>query len=192
MPYVYLVSHVAIAASANAAFNCANSRTLADRLLPCATATRRRWAAGDTIALKLDLRGRLAFDPAGGGRHVAITRGPIVLALDNRLCPADAASALELEYGADGVVALTPNLAAAEQHGLRLAFDAPFVDRNGNRRKLALGDFASAGNRWSEQSLYRVWLPQPLDLAYVWQAGSPRWWQKFRQTRPEMPAAPAR
>ncbi len=153
---------------------------------------RRRWAAGDTIGLKLDLRGRLAFDPAGGGRHVAVARGPIVLALDNRLCPADAASALEPECGADGILALTPNLAAAEQHGLWLAFDAPFVDRNGNRRRLTLGDFASAGNLWSEQSLYRVWLPQPLDLAAVWQAGSPRWWQKFRQTRPEMPAAAAR
>ncbi len=151
---------------------------------------RRKWRTGDTVALQLDLRGRLMDAPAGSPNDCfALMRGPLVLALDNRLCPAaaDAAALLKPDAAADGSVALTFNPDAARRHGVWLAFDAMLREPGGGQRKITFCDFASAGNLWSEQSLYRVWLPQPLDLASVWQAGLPRWWQRFRATRPDMP-----
>jgi DUF1680 family protein len=44
----------------------------------------RKWSAGDEIVLKLDLRGRVIPAPSGAPQ-VAVMRGPVVLALDNRL-----------------------------------------------------------------------------------------------------------
>lgn len=153
---------------------------------------RREWRAGDMVELQLDMRGRLMGAPAGSPQDCfALMRGPLALALDNRLCPA--AENAELLFkpasGADGSVALTPNAAAARRHGVWLAFDAMLREQGGGQRKITFCDFASAGNLWSEQSLYRVWLPQPLDLASVWQASLPRWWQKFRTARPVMPGS---
>ena len=51
-----------------------------------------------------------------------------------------------------------------------MAFEAPFRVRPSHffghyTTNLVLCDFASAGNAWSETNLYRVWLPQPLDLS---------------------------
>jgi hypothetical protein len=41
----------------------------------------------------------------------------------------------------------------------------PFVTGDGAKRTLRLCDYASAGQTWAPDSAYRVWLPQPLDLA---------------------------
>jgi hypothetical protein len=149
----------------------------------------RTWAAGDTVELKLDLRGRLIPDPAGK-RFVALARGPLVLALDSRLCPDKTPSDLEITPSDDASVELSRNRAAAEKAGVRLAFDAAFTAKDGTRHLLTLCDYASAGNTWNEQSLYRVWLPQPLDCSTVlkdlplW----PKWgWAKDRPTMPPLP-----
>ena len=50
-----------------------------------------------------------------------------------------------------------------------MAFEVPFQVHPSHfyghyTTNLALCDFSSAGNDWSEKNLYRTWLPQPLFL----------------------------
>jgi len=32
---------------------------------------------------------------------------------------------------------------------------------------MILCDYASAGNQWSEKNIFRVWMPQPMQLNFV-------------------------
>jgi hypothetical protein len=46
-----------------------------------------------------------------------------------------------------------------------MAFELQFIIRPSfqvHREKIVMCAFVSAGNEWSENNLYRVWLPQPL------------------------------
>jgi uncharacterized protein len=145
----------------------------------------RKWTRGDTVELRLDLRGRMISEPTGKS-FIALARGPIVLALDSRLCP-DKPAALKVEPSEGSHVRLTPNPRAAVKYGVRLARDATFIANDGTKHTLTFCDYASAGNTWDDKSLYRVWLPQPLDMATAWK-DLPLWstwgWEK---TRPPMP-----
>jgi DUF1680 family protein len=150
----------------------------------------RTWKDGDTVELKLDLRCRVVNEPTGKS-FVALTRGPTVLTLERRLNPeATAATALELVRNGE-FVALTPNPEVVKKFGVAMAFDVPFVAKDGTKQTLTLCDFASAGTTWNEKSLYRVWLPQPLDMATVWN-GMPEWWKDILPggVRPKMPQPP--
>ncbi len=114
---------------------------------------RRIWQPGDRVEMTFDLRGRV--EKLNG--QVALQRGPVVLSLDNRLTPA-AASEVTLDQHPE----LKPNLAAAKKIGAWMAFD---VD------ELTFCDYASAGNAFSEQNIFRTWLPQPLNVATVYETG---------------------
>lgn len=148
----------------------------------------REWSPNDKVVLRLDLRGRAVPAPSGAPQ-LAVMRGPIVLALDNRLVqPRDVATRLVTD--ADGHVQLTP--ATTKPSDIWMAFEAPFEVRpshffHHHQIKLTLCDFASAGNGWSEQNLYRVWLPQPL---FLHQAFVPDTWKLMYpkdQVRPTIP-----
>ena len=128
----------------------------------------RKWTQGDTIELKLDLRGRIISEPTGKN-FIALARGPIVLALDSRLCPEKPTTALKVKPSEGAYVTLTPNPQAAAKAGVRLAQNAIFTAKDGSEHTLTFCDYASAGNTWDDKSLYRVWLSQPLDLATVWE-----------------------
>jgi DUF1680 family protein len=114
---------------------------------------RRTWRAGDRVAITFDMRAKVVESNG----LVALRRGPVVLSLDNRLTPA-----------APGQVTLDRNLelksdpAAAEKIGAWMAYDVG---------GLTFCDYASAGNGFSEENIFRTWLPQPLDLATVYQTG---------------------
>ena len=128
----------------------------------------REWSPRDEVVLSLDLRGRAIPAPSGAPQF-AVMRGPVVLALDNRLVQAQDV-AVRLVTDAEGGVQLTPS--AVRPAGIWMAFDASFEVRPShyfNHHQIALGlcDFASAGNAWNEGNLYRVWLPQPLFLAHA-------------------------
>jgi len=129
----------------------------------------RDWKRGDSVVLKLDLRGRAVPAPSGAPQ-LAVMRGPIVLALDNRLAQPQNTDVL-LATDADGYVALQPQ--ANKPNDIWMAFEVQFQRRPeqyvSKPMKLVMCDYASAGNGWSESNLFRVWLPQPLDLhqAYV-------------------------
>lgn len=132
----------------------------------------RLWSPHDRVELRLDMRGRAVPAPSGAPEF-AIMRGPVVLALDDRLVePRDIAVWLAL--AAEAPLPLEP---ATSVPGTRLAFAVPFDVRpkhyfGHHRITLPMCDYASAGNGWSGGNLFRVWLPQPLFLRDAYPAGT--------------------
>ena len=95
-------------------------------------------------------------------------RGPIVLAMDNRFA-APRKAAVHLR-GKDGVVSLLPVRDTPKD--VWMAFQVPFEIRQSHvgykKSPLTMVDFASAGNQWTPENVYRVWLPQPLFLQHAY------------------------
>ena len=161
----------------------------------------RTWKDGDKINLKLDLRGRVIPAPSGTP-EVAVMRGPILLALDNRFVEqqdtlvslgAELNSSIKempdsteaklapiertnpagytrikrtiLSSDPQEYVELKPVTSKPEE--VWMAFEVPFQVRpshffNHHIKSLVMCDYSSAGNKWSENNLYRVWMPQPM------------------------------
>lgn len=147
----------------------------------------RVWKNGDKIELTLDLRGRVLTAP-GSKNQLAIMRGPIVLAMDNRFIKEENKNLWLLHdqlswkhndsWNIDYVL-LPPvsdfskeiyvDLKPVENcpHNVWMAFEVPFLYRpthfsNHSKASLVLCDYASAGNQYSENNLFRVWMPQPM------------------------------
>lgn len=122
----------------------------------------RTWESGDTIELKLDMRGRvtrLARNPDASEEpppRVAIERGPLVLARDMRLENGDVHAPVSLPSESAECVELT---AAVPPEGMWLAFQSSEV-KTTEGKPLLLCDFASAGQSWDkETSDFRLWMP---------------------------------
>lgn len=153
----------------------------------------RTWKEGDRIELLLDMRGRVVHAPSGTDQ--AIVRGPVVLALDNRLAPEQDTSVWligesrkfeefpnnpryrfvnpnnDFDSQKEAVyIDLKP--VTVPDKDIWMAFEVPFVDRPvfhiHREKKIIMCDYASAGNRWSDTNLYRVWLPQPLYMGNMY------------------------
>ena len=125
----------------------------------------REWRAGDEVRLELDLRARAVRLPGAAGagdRHVAVVRGPVVLARDARLGGGDVDEVASVRADAGGRVALEP--VPGRPDPVWMAFRTPFEQGlHDTKGELALVDYASAGNTWDETSRFRVWMPQILD-----------------------------
>jgi len=132
-------------------------------------AIHRRWKAGDEISVNFDMRGRILDAPDGNGQ-VALARGPMILSLDNRITPAAAAGSASIDRTNTPFIALTPNPVAAAKIGAWMAFDAPVTGTNAPAM-LTFTDYADAGSDFTEQNIFRTWLPQPLDLHEVYNTG---------------------
>jgi hypothetical protein len=123
----------------------------------------RTWQKGDRIELSLDMRGRLT--QLNGFQ--AIERGPVVLTRDSRFNDGfvDETSIIQDK---NGFVELIP--VANKPESCWLAFTAPLVlgtDLEGEMRtprQIGFCDFGSAGNTWTPESRYRVWLPETLNV----------------------------
>ncbi len=175
----------------------------------------RVWHDQDRITLVLDLRGRVVMAP-GDCNHMAVMRGPVVLALDSRAAAPEKLNLwllhdqmrwkhdeqLHVDYvvpeepaweaGHPLRVELTPCATKAE--GVWMAFEAPFLYRpthffNQQARSLVLYDYASAGNAYSEENLFRVWLPQPLFMNAAFPQGAWRVLYYSSEERPQPPQA---
>lgn len=126
----------------------------------------REWSMEDVVMMTFDMRGR-AIQAPSGAPQVAIMRGPILLALDDRLTePADVA--VRLVADENGFVELMPEEEKPE--GIWMAYRVPFEVRPSHffkhhRLWLGMCDYASAGNQWHSDNRFRTWLPQPLFLA---------------------------
>lgn len=145
---------------------------------PGYTRIRRTWHAGDRVSIAFDMRAR----SVSMNGQVAVSRGPMVLALDNRLTPPAAGETVIRD------LALKPNPAAARKIGAWMAFDWD---------GLTLCDYASAGNGFKEENVFRTWLPSTLNRAKVYETGqtwptlshAPRWTDPPRpRLRVENPA----
>ena len=108
----------------------------------------RRWAPGDHVHLRLDLRGRVLRASSGGKRYVAIVRGPVALAHDLRLAQGSFNEPVSLHPDEHGNVPLKKIPPPAR-------VETAFVAAGG----LTLCDYASAGNTWDQRSRFRTWMP---------------------------------
>jgi uncharacterized protein len=189
-----------------------------DETIACSPGTyaeiKREWKQGDKIRLDLDLRGRIIRAP-GSVNDLAVMRGPVVLALDNRmvkpedynlwLLPEGTEWTFKNELGglkyvlpkpcltADAPVQyieLTP--VADKPAGVWMAFEVPFLYRythffDHKQKNLIMCDYASAGNRYDEKNLFRVWLPQPLFMNDIFPEKTWRILYRDGNSRPQMP-----
>jgi uncharacterized protein len=146
---------------------------------------RREWKDGDTVDLTLDMRTQVVHAPDGKGQ-VALKRGPIVLALDNRFVPAEKDTRITLERSEAALSEVKSNPQAAEKAGTWMAFDVPFLV-SGKKGSLTLCDYASAGNRWMKTNRFRTWLPQPLDMASAYETGD-KWHSAIQAAAPDLQA----
>lgn len=114
---------------------------------------KREWKSGDSITLKLDLRTKLVHAP-GKPEFVAVTRGPLVFARDLRFASGDLDAPVKIKCDANEIV--DANLAAETKiPNAWLACSVPLADGS----SLSLCDFSTAGNTWTNDSKYRVWMP---------------------------------
>lgn len=174
----------------------------------------REWRPGDQIRLELDLRGRIVTSP-GGVNDQAVMRGPIVLALDNRfvksenynlwLLPDDTQWNHVDELGGLNYVLPKPsqppgacqqyielNPVANKLSGVWMAFEVPFLYRythffDHRQVNLVMCDYASAGNLYHEDNIFRVWLPQPMFMNYVFPQNTWHILYHEGETRPKIP-----
>lgn len=101
----------------------------------------RKWQPGDGVDLDFDLSARQEDDPGGGPRK-AVLCGPVVLAQDSRLGGVDAPIA--------GIAGMQDAAAPEDPEAFYLVKKLT----DGSR----LCDYASAGNRFSEDNTLCVWL----------------------------------
>jgi uncharacterized protein len=150
---------------------------------------RRKWNKGDRIHLEPDLRGRIIRAP-GNVNDMAVMRGPIVLALDSRMVKSETYNLWLLPEGTEwthknelgGLTYVLPKPCLTETDPVRyidlkpvtdkpasvwMAFEVPFLYRythffDHKQINLVMCDYASAGNQYTTENLFRVWMPQPL------------------------------
>ena len=123
----------------------------------------REWSSGDKVVLQLDMTGRLIT--LNG--YQAIMRGPVLLARDSRFEDGFMdETAIVQQTGSKVDLQSTVDQPA----NMWMSFTAPLVlgtDLEGeyrNPRPVHFCDFGSAGNTWNEDSRYRVWIKQTLNV----------------------------
>ena len=125
----------------------------------------RTWKDGDTIAVALDMRGRL-FTSGTNAEFFAITRGPLVLARDMRLGLPDTDQPLTPVLTKDGFIDLQPVDGDNKNYWIRA--NASFITEShaeGGPKtiRVLLCDYASAGNTFDSGSRFRVWIPRLIE-----------------------------
>lgn len=143
---------------------------------PGYTVLQRKWQPGDRIELSLDLRIKAVYPVSYGSQilmnnprwkyqyiaasfdvehpkakdHIALQRGPVILAQDSRL-GYDPHQPADIQVDGEGYVAETPAQADFD-HTLSVA--VPLKDG----KKMRLVDYGSAGKRWSAESTIAAWI----------------------------------
>ncbi len=137
----------------------------------------RRWQSGDTVELELDMRTQAILPiPYGtqvlmatwtGGnimtptfdredpiahRHIALRRGPVMLAQENRL-GYSVDDPVDIAVRPDGYVDVALTEKPIAPYKCMLECEAPLT----NGKTVHLTDYASAGKLWQEESKMAVW-----------------------------------
>lgn len=177
----------------------------------------RYWKKGDKIVFYPDLRGRILSAP-GGAPQMAVMRGPVVLAMDNRMVKEQDSAVWLLpkpwdyentEFAPAGYKGYVLNSAYSEKDlknnyidlvpyldkpdHVWMAFEVAFLMRPSHffdhkEKMLVMCDYASAGNEFSADNLFRVWLPQPLFLRNAFEKDT---WKITYPGKKERPAVPS-
>ena len=140
----------------------------------------RNWSDGDTLTLTLDMRAKVlhpmsnpvdvifttirwrydycvptvVYESPDAKYHIAITRGPLVLARDERMGDA-VDTPVDIDFDSDGIVDLIPSDTADFE---KIAeFKVPTRDG----KSFTVVDYGSAGKLWDKK--YACWLPTKID-----------------------------
>ena len=139
----------------------------------------REWKSGDRIVVELDMRTEAIFPTPYGTdilmnkviwghnymvstfdredplakHHVALRRGPVMLAQENRL-GYSVDDPIEVEIAADGYVNVTLPTVASSPYPCVVEALVPL--KNGGQ--MLVTDYASAGKLWNEESKTAVWM----------------------------------
>jgi len=177
----------------------------------------RIWKDGDTVSVKLDLRGRIVRAP-GNMNAMAVMRGPVVLALDSRfvekadynlwLYPENTEWTEQNELVGAKFRYVLPQPIPTEMpdtyielkrveekpDSVWMAFEVPFLYRythffDHSVKTLVMCDYASAGNEFSSENLFRTWLPQPLYMGDLFPENTWRIFYREGDERPVFPGA---
>ncbi len=125
----------------------------------CGTYARfkKAWKKGDYITLKLDMRARVIKalgdpDDKNSFYHVAIKRGPLMLARDSRL-GSDIESVVELAPDNKGYID------CKVQNTTKNDYNYIFNIKDANGINIPMIEYASSGSTWNDESVTTVWLP---------------------------------
>lgn len=139
----------------------------------------RKWAAGDTIELTFDMRAKAIFPIPYGSQvlmnkviwgancmcptfdkehpstknHIAIQRGPLMLAQENRL-GYSVDDAVSVKVNEDGYVDIKLDDTKNAPYNCELLAKVPTTDGG----SFAVTDYASAGKLWNDESKMAVWM----------------------------------
>ncbi len=118
---------------------------------------RKAFKKGDYITLKLDMRAKLIYalpnpDDENSVYHVAIKRGPLMLARDSQL-PGDIEDTVKITPDAEGYVECI--FEKNHKFGSAYLFNVKAADNI----NIPMIDYASAGRTWDDNSIVSVWLP---------------------------------
>lgn len=153
---------------------------------------KREWKDGDVIEFVPDLRGRIITAPAAFNQK-AIMRGPVVLALDTRLVKetqenlwldrAGYHKRHDKNWDINYILLDTVEENKEEEYieikicenqsqNIWMSFEVDFIVRpthfvKHEKRTLLLCDYASAGNEYSSENMFRVWMSLPMFMNAV-------------------------
>lgn len=126
----------------------------------------RTWKNNDLVSIEMDMKPRWFHQPQDHHRHIAVMRGPIVMARDQRLDPVDVDEpALPwAEKNSEPSFTLLPAQPGYWITGtVACKIGACYELDRGKPRPITLCDYASAGNTWERDSRFRVWWPLALN-----------------------------
>lgn len=125
----------------------------------------RNWKDGDLMSIDFDMNGKL-HKIGNSSEYVAITRGPIVLARDERLGDPSLSAILTPIANVNGFIELSK--ADVLNKDIWMTFSAKFIPESyaefgAEPVKVLFCDYASAGNTMNTYPFFRVWLQQLYD-----------------------------
>ncbi len=153
------------------------------------TEINREWQDGDEITLDLDMRCRAIAAPSGAPAF-AVMRGPILLALDNRV-QETLRSSLRLVVDEDSYIDGALQSDTADDFLLSCTITCTYhkVHIVTENTSITMCDYASAGNKWSGDNVFRVWLPQPLFMEHAYLYDTWKLMYPDMDERPDIPSA---
>ena len=124
----------------------------------------REWKSGDKLSLNMDMTPRWTKLNS----KLAVERGPVLLARDSRFKDGDIDDAVAIQNN-NLNLSLEP-VKSELPSGVWMGFKAMMITgtnlerEHGQPRPVFFCDFASAGNTWNDDSRYKVWLTEPLNV----------------------------
>jgi len=136
-----------------------NGRKLRREIVPGSyTTITRKWNKGDNLEIHFEMKGKIVEQTNEFRTYQAIVRGPIVLARDSRFGDYGVDTELTHFYEAGETIPLKPM--PSDKVWMKFMTELEYgAGENPVKIEVPVVNFSSAGNQWSPQNRYRVWMP---------------------------------